>query len=354
MAMFKKNNRWWVDIYVNGMRIRKPVSTSKKEAEKVLIKMKSDTLHRKYALPKDEKVRFSDFARIYIERVSVPGKRSYLTDISLLKNLIVYFGDLYLHEICDYHYEQYRNIRIKQKVKNKNKLVSTTTINREGALLRAMLNKAVQWGVLSFNPIKKMSMFKEEPKERILTEKEIKLLVRSAEVPLKHIILVALNTGMRRGEILNLHWNQVNVDQGFITVQKTKSRKLRRIPLNRSMKRLFSHLYLNRGGRGYVFENPDTGQPLQDIKTAWYSLLRRTGIKDFRFHDLRHCFATYTLLNGGDLISLKETLGHDDIATTSRYTKALLEGQQKLVNSFEVDEDGGEMIDFPERKIKTS
>jgi hypothetical protein len=76
-----------VDIYVNGMRIRKPVSTSKKEAEKVLIKMKSDTLHRKYALPKDEKVRFSDFARIYVERVSIPaictGTRSmWIRDLS--------------------------------------------------------------------------------------------------------------------------------------------------------------------------------------------------------------------------------------------------------------------------------
>lgn len=354
MALYRKNNKWWVDIYVNGMRIRKPVSTSKREAEKVLIKMKSDTLHRKYALPRDEKIKFSDFSMVYVERVSIPSKRSYLTDICLLKNLVVYFGDLYLHEICDYHFDQYRTIRLKQKIKNKNKLVSTTTINREGALLRSILNRAVQWGVLSFNPIKKISMFKEEPKERILTEKEIKLLVRSADVPLKHIILVALNTGMRRGEILNLHWHQINVERGFITVQKTKSRKLRRIPLNRSMKRLFSHLYLSRDGRGFVFENPDTGEPFQDIKTAWYSLLRRTGIKDFRFHDLRHCFATYTMLNGGDLISLKETLGHEDIKTTSRYIKALLEGQQKLVNSFEVDDEDGELINFPQEKTKTS
>ena len=58
---------------------------------------------------------------------------------------------------------------------------------------------------------------------------------------------------------------------------------------------------------------------------------------DMRFHDLRHCFATYGLLNEGDLISLKETLGHADIATTSRYTKALLEGQRKLVDGFDIE-----------------
>lgn len=354
MALFKKNNKWFIDIYVNGRRIRKSVSTSKREAEKVLIKMKSDTLHRKYALPRDEKIRFSYFAMVYVERVSIPSKSSSRTDIVLLRNLIPYFGDLYLHEISDYHFEQYRNIRVKQKVKNKNKLVSPTTINREGALLRSILNKAVQWGVLSFNPIKKISMFREEPKERILTENEINLLVRSAGIPLKHIILVALNTGMRKGEILNLQWNQVNLDHGFVTVQKTKSRKLRRIPLNGSMKRLFSQLYLNRDGQDYVFENPDTGEPYQDIKNSWCSLLRRTGIKDFRFHDLRHCFATYALLNGGDLISLKETLGHENITTTSRYTKALLEGQRKLVNGFEVDEDNEDMIDFSWENTKTS
>lgn len=352
MGVYKKNKKWWIDYYINGERVRKCVSSSKAEAQKVLTKIMSDMIHKRYALPKDEKIKFFDFSKKYIDEYSIPTKRSYRSDIALLKNLIGFFGNLYLDEITDYHFEQYRKIRVNQKLKARDKNVSTTTINREGALLRGILNRAVKWGYLSFNPIKKIEMFKEEPKERILTHKEIKRLVSAAHAPLKHIILIAVNTGMRRGEILNLEWNQVNVEHAFITVKKTKSSKLRRIPLNEAMVKLFFKLQSKKDFSRFVFQNPKTKKPITEIRRSWYTLLKKTGITDMRFHDLRHCFATYALLNGGDLISLKETLGHSDITTTSRYTKALLEGQRKLVNGFEVKEETGALIEFPTRKIK--
>ena len=92
-------------------------------------------------------------------------------------------------------------------------------------------------------------------------------------------------------------------------------------------------------------------KPFTDIKNPWKNLLKRTGIKDLRFHDLRHIFATYTLMNSGDLVHLKETLGHSQITTTARYTKSLWEGQQKLVRGFEIPEIESEVVNFPERKI---
>jgi len=116
---------------------------------------------------------------------------------------------------------------------------------------------------------------------------------------------------------------------------------------------MLSRLSLIREGRSYVFENPETGKPFTDNKTAWRSLLRRTGINDFRFHDLRHCFATYTLLNGGDLVSLQDTSGHTDIRTTSRYAKAMIEGKRRLVNSFQIGEKDGEVLEMPSKKRKT-
>jgi integrase len=161
--------------------------------------------------------------------------------------------------------------------------------------------------------------------------------------------MVALNSGMRKSEILNLEWNQVNLDEGFITLiaRKTKTRKIRRIPLIRSLMDLFYKLQLSRNGNQYVFENPKTGKPIVDFKRGWKSLLKRLDIKGVRFHDLRHTFATYALLKkGGDLVSLQATLGHANISTTARYTKALLEGQQRLVNSFEVPENESNIIEL--------
>lgn len=354
MGVFKKYGKYWIDYYCNGTRTRKPISKNKSEAEKVLIKIKSDILHRRYAIPKNEKIRFAEFAKEYIQKHSVPFKRSWKTDLVLLKNLIPYFGDMWIDEITSFSFEQYRQKRVREKVKNKTKLTSTTTINREGELLRSILNRAVNWGFLSFNQMGKLERFKEEPKERILTEKEILKLVANATPPLKHVILVALNTGMRKAEILNLKWDNVNLDTGLISVIKTKSRRMRHIPLNGALIDLFSRMQLKRNGREFVFENPDTGKPFMEIKTAWHTLLKKSGISNFRFHDLRHCFATYSLLRGGDIISLKETLGHSSINTTSRYTKSLLEGMRKLVVGFEIKENQTEIIPLSEMKVASN
>jgi integrase len=336
MGVFKKNNRWWIDYYVNGRRVRKAISKSKTEAEKVLTKIQSEILHKRYAIPEDKKITFTDFAEKIVENQTKLTKRGRQTYISLLKNLVVYFGDYYIDEINDYHCEQYKRKRIKQKCQKGDKTLSPAYINRDLSLLRSVLNKAVRWGYLSTNPVKKIEFFKEEPKERILTIDEMKKLIDTAKNPLKNIILVALNTGMRQNEIYNLEWHQVNIDERFITVQKTKTKKLRRIPLNKTMVELFSRLYSENGTNRFVFTNPKRGTHYVFNHGVWKKLLIKAGIENLRFHDLRHCFATYALLKGGDLISLKETLGHSDITTTARYTKALLEGQRKLVYGFEI------------------
>lgn len=80
--------------------------------------------------------------------------------------------------------------------------------------------------------------------------------------------------------------------------------------------------------------------------------MKRLNIEDFRFHDLRHCFATYTMLNGGNLIDLKETLGHTDISMTARYSKAMLEGMRKLVDGFKVNEKECEMIIISKKVVE--
>jgi integrase len=154
---------------------------------------------------------------------------------------------------------------------------------------------------------------------------------------------------MRKSEILNLEWDQVNLEEGFIRIeaQRSKNRKIRVIPLNNSMKEVFYKLHYSRNGNQHLFENPKTGKPYVCINRRWRTLLKDLGIKGFRFHDLRHTFATYALLKkGGDLVSLQATLGHADISTTARYTKALLEGQRKLVNSFEVPETESNIIEL--------
>lgn len=116
---------------------------------------------------------------------------------------------------------------------------------------------ASEWFDLELKPIK-YEMAKEEPKERILNEQEIRRLIENSEAPLRHIILVALNTGMRKAEILNLEWVNVNLEHNFITTvtaQEAKNKKIRRIPINKSLRELFLKLNLTKNGNWNIFIN---------------------------------------------------------------------------------------------------
>lgn len=355
----KRTGKWDIDFHCNNRRIRKRGFLSKADAENYKTKLEYNLKFKKHGLPKEEKIRFIELAKKYLENYSKPNKSSFKTDIALAKPLVEYFGSTNASDITKEDIDLYRKERVQARIRKGKKypegiLISQTTVNRELTLLRATFNKAIEWNLMFSNPIGKLTLAKEEPKERILSEKEIPRLINSAREPLKSIILIALNTGMRLGEILKLEWDQVNLgsQSSFISIKKAKSRRLRRIPLNRPMIELFSRMQLKRSGSKFVFENPETRKPFTTIRTAWYTLLKRADIKDLRFHDLRHTFATYALLRGGDLIHLKETLGHTDIRTTARYAKALMEGQQKLVQGFEVSGNIGETIVFQKSKFE--
>lgn len=355
MRVYKRqgSKKWYIDYTDgDGNRIREPVSFCKKEAELVLSQRINAVLQNTHPVlkqKKSHKIKFIDFAEEYIRRYAKPFKTSWYDDLCRMKSLVAFFGDMYLHQIKNYHIAEYRRERGQQKARRKDTLVAPTTINRAIALIRKMMNLASEWYGIDITGLT-FPMAKEMQKERILTKQEIRLLIDNSEPPLRHFVLIGLNTGLRKAEILNLRWKQVFLDRGFITLEahQTKGKRVRRVPLNMSMKELFFKLTLTKGTNKYVFQNPNTGKAYSDFCRSWYNLLRMLGIDDVRFHDLRHTFATYALLNkGGDLVSLQATLGHADISTTARYTKALLEGQQRLVNSFEVPESEDNIIQLP-------
>ncbi|MCX6354254.1 MAG: site-specific integrase [Candidatus Aureabacteria bacterium] len=143
-----------------------------------------------------------------------------------------------------------------------------------------------------------------------------------------------MNTGMRIGEILKLKWERIDLQQGYITVTRTKSGKDRKIPLNETVTKVLK----NRERDGiYVFHAD--GKPYESVKKAFYAAQRRAGIKHCRFHDLRHHFATKLVLAGVSLPVVKELLGHSSIVTTMRYAHPTPEAKKEAVRLLE----GGEM-----------
>jgi integrase len=152
---------------------------------------------------------------------------------------------------------------------------------------------------------------------------------------------MALNTGMRKGEILNLKWDGVDLLNRVILIDndKTKNGKSRKIPINDTLyKTVFAVSKVRRINVPYVFYNPDTLKPFRDIEKGFRSALKKSHITDFRFHDLHHTFASQLVMGGVDLVTVRDLMGHKDIKMTLRYSHLsnshLIEGVKVLDSKF--------------------
>ncbi|MNC46521.1 Tyrosine recombinase XerD [compost metagenome] len=137
---------------------------------------------------------------------------------------------------------------------------------------------------------------------------------------LKPMVLVSLNTGMRRGELFDLKWSAVNFDTKTITAKgdTTKTSDTRHIPMNKETFSVLEDWKKQSGKSRYVFPS-QVGGRLEDVKSAWIKLLERAAIVGFRWHDMRHDFASRLVMAGVPLNTVRDLLGHSDIKMTLRY-----------------------------------
>jgi integrase len=222
------------------------------------------------------------------------------------------------------------------------------------AALKHILNKAVEWNMLEVSPFRKGSRltFRENnQRHRYLSEEEIEKLLNSCSLYLAFIVEVALHTGMRKGELLGLKWDQVR--DGFIYLKKTKSGKSRQIPLDARAALVLKELQIrNKWKSPSVFVGPD-GQMLQDVTKGFAGACRRAGIEDFRFHDLRHTFASHLVMKGANLKAVQRLLGHSDSKMTDRYSHLSPDHLRESVNLLNTLPSGKELVNiFPLNSLK--
>lgn len=253
---------------------------------------------------------------IYIRDYAKSNKKTWKNDLSCLEaNLKPFFGRSKLNDITPLQIEKYRTKRLE-------KGVTKSTVNRELALMKKMFNLAIDWNFIEENPVSKIKFFSEKDtlKERILSREEEDRLLETSIAHLKSILIVALNTGMRLGEILSLNWGQVDFEKKMIRVEKTKSGEIRYINMNTTLKEELKRIRAEGESTVYTFTNSKTGKPFTTVKTAFKAACRRAGIKGLRFHDLRHTFASRLVESGVDLITVRDLLGHSTVKVTERYT----------------------------------
>ncbi len=208
--------------------------------------------------------------------------------------------------------------------------LKNSSINRYLEILSKMFNLAIDNKELTENPVSKAGMLREDNIDpRFLSADEERRLYKSIDkfAPyLRPIVTIALQTGMRRGEILNLKWTDIK--DGYIQLLETKSGNSRNIPTSTT---LLNALKFIPKVSEYVFINPKTNKPYTDIKKSWHKVLNKANIENFRFHDLRHTVATRMVEKGIDLLVVKDILGHTMIETTMRYAHPVPERVQAAI-----------------------
>ena len=323
MGVYKRKNIYYIDYHFRGKRIRERIGTNRKLAELTLSKIKVEIAENKYLdKRKQKKIKFEDFAETFLEDYSKNNKKSWKTDFYHLKRLKTVFGKMYLFNITPKDIEEFKKMRKKD--------VSFATVNREIATLKTMFNKAIEWGNLDNNPAKNVKFFKEDnARLRHLEKAEILKLIACCSSYLRPIVILALNTGMRKGEILGLKWRDIDFKRGIIYLLNTKNGEKREVPLNDFAKRTLIQVRRHPDSP-YVFCKKD-GNPYKDIRKSFFTSLQKAGIMNFKFHDLRHSFASQLVMAGIDLNTVRELLGHKDIRMTLRYAHLSLGHKQKAV-----------------------
>lgn len=234
-------------------------------------------------------------------------------------------GGLALSEITPSRIVACRNELLGQTT-CRNKLRANATVVRYLAALSHVFTVATKdWQWASENPVMKISKPREpRGRERFLTDEERERLLDACRASgsryLLPVVVLAISTGMRRGEIMNLKWSDVNFSRSVIVLTETKNGTSRSVPLVGLAHRLLEGLSdLQRDDTALIFYGGVKTKPM-DLKRPWDAALRAAKLDNFRFHDLRHTAASYLAMNGATTMEIAEVLGHKTLAMVKRYS----------------------------------
>jgi len=325
MSVYQRGKNWYIDFVFKGQRVRESIGPSRKGAEKVIAKKKAEIAENKYLDKRKDPdpIKFHEFGKEYLEWSKGTKKPStHKRETSFMRQLEKEFEERTIQEITTWQIEKW-------KVKRKEEL-KPASVNRELGLLKNMFTKAVEWGKLNENPSRRAKRLKGEVKRvRFLMSDEIQTLLSNCPDHLKPIVTVALHTGMRKGELLGLKWDQVNFEQGIVTLTETKNNERRDIPMDETVRNLLKGLGTE-NNIPYVFLRD--GQPLKFVDESFRTAVANSEIEDFHFHDLRHTFASNLVMAGVDIMTVKELMGHKDLTMTLRYSHLAPNHKTRAIN----------------------
>ena len=325
--------RYYALYYDADRKLKEKVLSHARNLDEAMVELNAiydDVFRTKHGIaPKRKRTKFSEFVAENKINSHIRGK------------VLEYFGDKWLDDITELSVIAYVTKREQAGATN-------NTINNDLIILRSTLNlakrsrysidKEIKWG----NCLKK-----QEFRDRVLSPEEEERLMQELADHLKPIITCALNTGMRRGEILSLKWKNIVDGQIVLEARNTKTKKQRRIPINSTLQQVFEILKSRNGHTDFVFTYGR--DRLKDVHNGFTKACERAEIDDLHFHDLRRTFATRLMRNGVGIYTISQLLGHASVEMTQRYinwqpedgaeaVESLVRNTSKLMNTLGIEE----------------
>ena len=323
MSIYLRNNIWWTKFMApDGTRIQRSTGTEdRQQALEFEAKIHSD-LWRVYHLGEKPRILWKEaVVRFMREKQNKDSSN----EISIFKYLDPYFGHLYVDEIRRMHVDDIIQQRLKEGVSN-------ATVNRLLQKLRAVLNKAhKEWEVKCEPPYIKLL---KEPKKRVrwLAEPEALRLINALPSHIADMATLALETGLRESNVTLLRWEQVDFSQRIIYIEGEdilKSEQAFVVPLSDAAVDVIKRQVGNHSSRVFTYK----GNPIRRANTKVFkNVCAELGIEDFRWHDLRHTWATWHVQRGTPLEVLQELGGWSDYKMVKRYAHFTHQHLQQYVN----------------------
>lgn len=313
---------YWIEYYINGRRKRERIGPNKTAAEQRLREVLKLRAEERY-IDKDPAARMTlgELATWYLSLSEVKQKDSYSRDKQALNNLKRIFGEsTKIKNITPGKVESYQTDRLAEpSPRYRGEKIRPATVNMEVMILKVAINRAIRHGKLHSNQISRVKKLQENNvRQRLLNQEEFDTLLKNCDLHIKGPVMMGYYMGLRQSEIINLTWPEVDLKKGFIRLEaaRTKTDTARSIPIHPKVKATLESL--PRGlhtDRVFLFD----GKPFVRFLHSWKTALKNAGIKDFVFHDLRHCALNNLRRAGNDFFQVMALSGHKTMSVFKRY-----------------------------------
>ncbi len=327
-GLYKRGKTWYVKYTLDGKAIRKSVSRDKRTASEFKAHLETQISRKHLSLPVFN-YSWTDFVQKYLD-FSRSHKRlkTFEIDEASLESFSKFAKPRTTGDITVQKLEDWKSQRLRE--------ISPTSVNMYLCQLKACFRKATEWGLMDLKQFASVKQAKEMKRiPRFLSHEEIGALQSVTPARWWRMFYTMMCTGLRLGEFLHLKWSQVDFERKVIRIQDDgnwvpKDYEMREIPLYPDLASVLVKIKHENGTGKYIFhEGPVNGTLVRRIERKLQNYCKKAGLRRCRIHDLRHTFASHLVMEGVDLLTVRDLLGHSSVKTTEIYAH-LSQGHRQL------------------------